>query len=440
MPPAWFSRLRSLLILPPLLLAAGVFLLALGAREAPERPEAVEHWTPARVLAVPKVDVVPQVIAFGEVRPPRNWNAIAEVAGRIVFIHPELLVGGFIPSGAVLVRIDPQRYQLALAQAQAQLKELHQQHTNLRTSLDIEARALQLLERELTRQRALLQDDIAPPSAVEDAERGVLQQRRQVQQIRNDLALIPSRRAELEARRDDLERDLRNTAITAPFDLRVVSVAVDINQFSATGQLLAETFAVDSAEVSAQVPIDRLWTLLLGGDRPLVEEQDFAARLEDSLDAAPRVRLRSGDLLSHWQARLVRMAESADPQTRTLGVIVAVDEPYAHHNTQPALARNLFVEVELRGQPLKDHLVIPRAAVREGHVWLLDADDRLERREVEILFRQQDFAVVAAGLVEGDRLVLSDLTPAVSGMRIEAHEDEQRREALISQATGRGMR
>ncbi|MDO3380240.1 efflux RND transporter periplasmic adaptor subunit [Geoalkalibacter halelectricus] len=440
MPPAWFSRLRSLLILPPLLLAAGVFLLAMGTREAPERPEPVEPRTPARFLTVPKVDVVPQVIAFGEVRPPRIWNAIAEVPGRIVFIHPDLLVGGFIPSGAVLVRIDPLPYQLALAQAQAQLKELNQQNTNLRTSLDIEERSLELLERELSRQRTLLQDEVAAAGAVEDAERAALQQRRQVQQLRNDLSLVPPRREALQARIDNLARDLENTSVMAPFDLRVVSVAADINQFAAAGQHLAEAFSVDRVEVAAQIPIDRLWTLLLGADQPGAEKQGFAARLGEALDAAPKVRLRAGGLLSHWPGRLVRMAESADPQTRTLGVIVTVDEPYAQPNTQPALTRNLFVEVVLRGHPLKERLVIPRAAVREGQVWVLDEDDRLQSREVDILFHQQDFAVVAAGLSEADRLVLSDLTPAVEGMRIDAHEDEQRRAALISQATGRGSR
>ena len=84
----------------------------------------------------------------------------------------------------------------------------------------------------------------------------------------------------------------------------------------------------------------------------------------------------------------------------------------------------------IEGRPLAGAIVVPAGSVRDGAVWLVDADDRLRRRAVRTALSQPGFTVVASGLAEGDRLVLSDLVPAIEGMLLAPVEDTDAAEAL----------
>jgi hypothetical protein len=52
-------------------------------------------------------------------------------------------------------------------------------------------------------------------------------------------------------------------------------------------------------------------------------------------------------------------------------------------------------------------------------VYIADANDRLEIRVVEIQFGQEDIVVVRGGLDEGERVIITDLTPVIEGMPLQ---------------------
>jgi hypothetical protein len=79
---------------------------------------------------------------------------------------------------------------------------------------------------------------------------------------------------------------------------------------------------------------------------------------------------------------------------------------------------------------------VHRGADGGALLYLAGADDRLERRPVEIGFAQQDFVTITAGLSPGERVVLSDLVPAIDGMRLQPVEDDDAARRLELQATG----
>ena len=83
---------------------------------------------------------------------------------------------------------------------------------------------------------------------------------------------------------------------------------------------------------------------------------------------------------------------------------------------RPPLVKGMFVEVEISGRPTTDRIVIPRSAVHEGRVYTVDKDNRLRIRPVEVLAEQGGEAVIESGLEMGERVVLSDLSPAIDGM------------------------
>jgi multidrug efflux pump subunit AcrA (membrane-fusion protein) len=133
------------------------------------------------------------------------------------------------------------------------------------------------------------------------------------------------------------------------------------------------------------------------------------------------------------------MSEIVDPSTRTVGVIVEVDRPYDRvvPGQVPPLVKSMFVEVELHGRATAPLAVIPRAALRAGRVYVVDEAQRLEARPVEVAFLQGDVAVIASGLAAGEHVVVSDLVPAIEGMRLVPTPDDDLLEKMRSEVTER---
>ncbi|MDP6787357.1 MAG: hypothetical protein QGI13_09550 [Rhodospirillales bacterium] len=452
---AWLkAHAGKALVVPPILIAAAVLIVAVRSREAPQRTPPRETASAVRVVVAPSVAVVPRVLGYGNVQPETVWEAVAEVDGRIVEVHPQLKKGAILPAGAVLLRIDPTRYHLAVAQieanmaaVEAKLAELAVKAANTRASLAIEERSLALGGKDLERKRRLLATKNVSQAAVDQEERDLLAGRQNVQSLRNTLNLFPAERrtlaselalytAQLESARLDLER----TAITAPFDCRVAEVKVQRTQYANPGQVLAVVDGIDVSEVSAQVPMGKLMSIIGDAGDAAISPATVMAELPRLLGLTPVVRLRAGAHTVEWPARLARISDTVDPATRTVGVIVAVDDPYrqARPGRRPPLAKNMFVEVELTARPRPGRVVVPRAALRDGRLLVAGADDRLSIRKVEISFRQTNFAVVSSGLAAGERVVLSDLIPAVDGMLLAPLADEDATVALIAEAEGRG--
>jgi multidrug efflux pump subunit AcrA (membrane-fusion protein) len=115
---------------------------------------------------------------------------------------------------------------------------------------------------------------------------------------------------------------------------------------------------------------------------------------------------------------------------------VAVDRPFekVKPGYRPPLSKGMFVQVTLRGQPQPGRVVVPRSAVRGGVVYLADADDRLRRRVVSVLFDQDWVSVIESGVKPGDRVVVSDLVPAVDGMLLQPQVDIELGAELVAAA------
>ena len=443
---------RRLLIVPPILIGIGIIAIMVRGKEPPAHTEAREDVTRVRVIEVPQLTLTPRALGFGTVAPAKVWAAVAEVDGKIIEFRDDLRAGEILPQGTVLLRIDPTDYRLAVDRAKAdilalnaRLAELETRVGNTRASLEIEKRALALNARDLERKRALVERKAVSQSAADQEERNLLAYRLRVQNLENALNLIPAERRQLraqlaaqEVRLAEAERDLARTVITLPFDARISEVNVEADQVAKLGQTMVRADSIDVAEITAQVQIDKLINL--------ISAENLSGVTPANASAESLVRLRTGALEAEWPGRVARISDRIDPQTRTVGVVVAVDRPYpitARRRddgvpARPALAKNMYVEVELRGPPQPGRVVIPRAAVHAGRVYVLNGEDRLELRKVSIAFEQEDVLVVDEGLRAGERIVVSDLIPAIAGMKLAPETDEAAAARLGAQAAGSG--
>jgi RND family efflux transporter MFP subunit len=421
------ARWRKWLILPPMLVGVLVLLWMAEGRQPPAPAERGEPARTVRVIEAPLVELIPKAKGYGPVRPARVWTAVAQVAGRVVEIHPKLRDGEILPQGVLLVRIDQTDYELALSQARAELAELEVQEQNAQASLAIEERNLNLARQDVERKRKLVEQGTASQSSVDEAERVMLSTRTAVQTLRNTLALIPAQRRVLEARATRAKRDLERTEIRAPFTLRVANLAIEADQYVGVGQSLLEGDDVERVEIEAQFALSTLRRLFIGRPDLKVDITRISEQLPEVIGLDPLVRLDLGNYIAEWQAEFVRFGDQVDLQTRSMGVVVAVDRPFdkIKPGYRPPLSKGMFVQVVLRGKPEKPRLVIPRNAVRNGIVYVAGVDDRLRRRPVEVLFTQGPYSVIASGLATGERVVVSDVIPAVSGMLLRPQLDEE---------------
>lgn len=443
---------RLLLFLVPVVVGAAAVGYAVKNREEPQRLPPEERTTPVRVVTVPALDVVPRALGYGSAQPGRVWEAVAEVGGTVIYRHPELEKGAILRAGTELLRIDPTDYRLAVAQieanvrsTEAQLAVLDVRASNTKRSLAIEERSIGLARKELERKQRLVRQGTISQAAVDQEERAVLVEEQAVQNLRNSMRLLPAERAVLEATLDQLgarletaRRNLLRTTITAPFHCRIAEVNVEQAQFAVQGKVLVAADSLDVAEVTAQVPIGTLLTLV---PRDLDLPMDAGAtmpRLRELAGLQAIVRLRTGRGATEWPARFSRISDTVDRRTRTVGVIVAVDDPYRRivPGERPPLVKNMYVEVEIRGRPRPGAVVVPRGALTGGEVRIVGPDGRLRTREVEVDFVQTNFVVVRSGLEAGERVVVSDLPFAVDGMRLAPVEDEEALAALVAEAVG----
>ncbi|MEA3278653.1 MAG: efflux RND transporter periplasmic adaptor subunit [Pseudomonadota bacterium] len=442
---------KKWLFFVPLAAGLAVFVLLTRQNAPPQQREIDAPARAVRYIEAPVVTLVPLALGYGRVRPVRVWDAVAEVSGRIVEINPRLRKGALLAEDELLVRIDPTEYELAVSQVQAdilsakaQLSEMAVKETNTRASLAIEEEALVLREAEVERKAELVGKGTLSTSEFEQEQRNLLVQRQQVQAQKNALNLLPAERelldaqlARFQAQLDSVRLDLSRTEIRLPFRARISEVNVEEAQYVREGSSLAKADAIDKAEVEAQIPIARMRALMRSG-RTLDFNRMEPGRLPEHVGIQAEVWLRdpSGDVL--WDAQFARISDTLDPETRTVGVIVDVDEPYSNvrPGERPPLVKGLFTEVVLRGLPRAERLVIPRHALHEDRVYLID-DGRLVIRPVEVKNLQPEYAVIASGLEPGAKVIVSDLVPAIDGMRLEGQPDPKVLERLIASAEAR---
>jgi multidrug efflux pump subunit AcrA (membrane-fusion protein) len=156
-------------------------------------------------------------------------------------------------------------------------------------------------------------------------------------------------------------------------------------------------------------------------------------RREDSHDAVPHplqwppatVHWRSGNREYTWQGRVVRSEAGLDEKTRTMKLVVEVQEPRKIVRPgQPPLQPGMFCQVEIDAGSVSDAVVIPRTALHEANTVFLVHDGILTRRPVQVLRELRDQAIITAGLQPGDKLIVYPLTTPIEGMKLRPLEIE----------------
>jgi len=333
------------------------------------------------------VTVGPHVVTVrgeGTVRPLQEIQLVPEVDGKVVDVSPALVDGGEFRKGEVLLCIDPVDYQLAVTLAEAKVKDAE---SNLQLA---EEEAAAAEEEWLVLYNGNPEADLEPPPLVAKEP-----------QLAAAQARLAANRADLRKAQLNLER----TQLVAPFDGRVSQENVDLGQYVSPGQPLATLYSTEAAEVVIPLEDESLFWFHVPG---------FTDGQGPGSPATVRVSIGGRDLA--WAGTVVRAEGRLDERTRMINVIVRVDKPYI---TRPPLAMGLFVTVEIEGRDLPAAAVIPRPALHEDDVvWVVDEENRLRFRKVDVARVQGGQVVVQAGLKDGERVVITPLKAVTHGMAV----------------------
>ena len=396
-----------------------IFIILLGICAAAllikykKQPERIEQNVQAPLVKVEQVRVrdIPMIVqGYGTVSPKVEVDIIPEVAGKVVSIHPELKVGGFIRRNENILEIDPRDYELAVQQAEAAVADAT-------VLLDTEQAEAQVARKEWSD----LHPDTEPSSAL------VLRE----PQIRKAKATLDSAQAQLAMAKLRLER----TSISLPFDILIASESVDLGQYVVTGQPLASAFGTEAVEIEVPLQDDDLaWFDAFGSSIFADDNQRSSKKTMATIkaDFAGTEHL--------WEGFVVRTTGQVDRTSRTVSVVVEVPDPFKVSEGYSPLLPGLFVEVLIHGKTLRNAVAIPRDAMREGnHLWLVE-DNILRIRSLDVVRADKDFAYVVTGVDDKANVVTSSLDVAIDGMKVRTEavltmSDEQVKQDNVNPAS-----
>jgi hypothetical protein len=104
---------------------------------------------------------------------------------------------------------------------------------------------------------------------------------------------------------------------------------------------------------------------------------------------------------------------------------VRVEDPYGlRHPGRAPLLVGTYVRAVLPGKRIPDLFLLPDDAIRGGgEVLVIDGEDRLRKRKVEVVRRERDGKVVCKGLAGDERICLTALENALDGMSVRVAEE-----------------
>ncbi|MDV7105818.1 HlyD family secretion protein [Vibrio sp. TH_r3] len=428
---------RKILFFPAL--AVGIVILIVAIKMKPDLPvkPAGDRARLVETMQLEQSDVAPRVIGFGKIAPKFEWQAIAEVSGKVVYKNPELEKGRILQAGTEVLRIDPLDYELKLAQAEAdlsssqtQLAKLDQEEKNLKGTLEIETSRLTISKKELDRKVSLQKRGLTSQSDVDQQNQSYLSQQKLLLDMQNQLSLYPDERKVAEAlikvnesKVAEAKRQLEKTTIAMPQTLRIAQVDVEKDQVVNLQQTMLTAHGMNTMEVEAQFSIHDMQ--LVASSLPHFINSTSGVSQLDMSEVTADIELSSGNLTARWPAKVARISETVDATQATVGIILEIEQDYDSLNTSttPPLVNGMFVSAELTGQKSLSWL-IPERALHGNRVYMMDAENRLDIRTVTVLYRTDNQVVVDGNLQQGERLIVNDLLPALQGMLLKVEQTD----------------
>ncbi len=317
----------------------------------------------------------------GTIDAKRRVDLVAQVTGKVVEVSDAFADGGFFEKDDVLLSIERDDYEFALARAESALAQAEQRLAEERGR-----------SRQARREWRELGSDEANDLFLRKP------------QLRAAELAVKAAQADISAAELALDR----TIIRAPFDGRIQQKRVDIGQFVGNGTMLAQIYALEALELRLPLSDAQLALLpaqLLTSSGGLVGSSSY-------------VSVNIGGRSWQFPADIKRSEAELDRRSRVATVIAEFPGSPDLENGRPALTPGMFARAEIVGRPVDGVIELTNAALSpDGHVLIVNQESRLERRDVAVINREGR-SVWVSGLAAGDLVVAQLNNTLFPGLRV----------------------
>ncbi len=377
---------------------------------------------------------------FGTARAMTSTDVRAQVSGAVIERPDAVEAGAEIGEGDTIIKIEPLDYaeRISISEQragalEAQLSGLEVEEARLGEQLKFAVQEQDAARRDFQRVREAIAAGAGSPGELDQFESALLRSQRTLEGIRQQVEMIPSRRARLAAQLTGEQSTLRierenlaRTVVTSPIEGVLQAIDFERGEWVGAAQRVARVVDLRRIEIPLRL----------------------AMSANGSVKIGDRVELRSdGPGASVWSGRVVRIAPEIDRATRTLEIFVEVVQDPATE-ARPLLPGQ-FVVGRVWTSATSERVVLPRRAVVADRVMLaepIEAGDasiegfdrneggelrRVRPAEVRVDYHlggtiagsgsdDRDWAVLDPGgaVPEGSAVILSNLDQLTEGMLV----------------------
>ena len=371
--------------LRPILIIAGATLIASALYVLGRvSPQPIEEPSPidVNVQILTPVDYEIKIKSTGTTTPITQTILTSEVGGEVIYRSKKFSEGSSVISGEILAKIDDTDLQLQYKNALLQLASAEVQF------------AVQEAEAEIAQE--------AWEKVGEGTAEELVAKKPQLKQAKAALEVA-------KAQVDSAEKKLNKTEISAPYTGRIQNINIDLGSTILPGQPVGSMYTSNEIEVTLSVKDSDLQFLDIPMDgRKLNPDQKSLVVIKS---------LYKGTM-QEWEGNLERVDGVIDPMTRMIKLIANFKNNFIE-DSQPILPIGLFVEAEISGKTLMDVFIVPNTALTpNGELLVVNKDNELEIRKVNIITKTKDYILVQEGMMPGERIVVSKLSIATNGMLV----------------------
>ena len=366
----YFRKYKPLVIF----ISSIIVVMLLIVSKPSVKPEDSQYIVPlVEIEKVSLEDIQVRIFSQGTVRPGKEIILSSEISGKINWVSDKLQVGSRFNKNDILLTFDKRDFELALVIAESNLSQA-----------------------KLNYERELAEYEIAKREweKIGQGEGSSLALREP--QFNRAKTLLASAKAGYE----QAQRNLDRCTLTAPFNGIIRVKNVDIGTVAGPGVPLASIYSIDYVEI--ELPINQ-------------NEFNFL----DSYNTNKVILSNESDgLLNKWIGTINRQSNEIDSRTRMQSVYANVISPYETAKGRSPLKIGMFVDAEIIGKKIKNSIKIPRDIINDSKVWVVNKTNELEKRNIEVLFYDKEYAVLKAGLNSGDQVLLTKLSIMIENMKV----------------------